>query len=194
MIVPVRFQDMKAAELERPQVVILGRSNAGKSSLLNMVFKQKLARVSQNPGCTGNLWFYRWKNGYWVDCPGYGFAKRAQSLRGKWKQQMETYLSSSPGLRGAVLLLDARRSWTEDETDLALALQFWQIRLCIGLTKIDKVSRSYAIQKRKELAALALSQSVFTLSIKQPQTVRALVAWVNEYGFKKQLNPVVETS
>src|SRR4051794_28360634 len=101
--------------LRVPEVAFLGRSNVGKSSLLNsLTGKRGLAFTSGRPGCTQVINFYRVDGRmHLVDLPGYGFARVPESIRARWKDLIESYLSGRETLELAVLLLDSRRGWMD---------------------------------------------------------------------------------
>jgi GTP-binding protein len=133
-----------------PEVAFAGRSNVGKSSLLNaMMQRRNLVRTSRTPGCTRqvNLFHTRWADGWeahLVDLPGYGFAKRSRGEKATWGPMMEGYLSSREALRAVVILVDVRRGPEED--DLALveflnALPKPPVIVAVA-TKLDKLARS----------------------------------------------------
>lgn len=129
---------------ELPEVAFLGRSNVGKSSLLNrLVARKQLARTSRTPGKTRLLHFYRVERAggelLLVDLPGYGYAKTAKSERASWKRLVEAYLEGRAALRAAVLLQDLRRDPSEDETLLIDWLAGREIPALVALTKIDKL-------------------------------------------------------
>jgi GTP-binding protein len=129
---------------ELPEVALLGRSNVGKSSLLNrLVARKQLARTSRTPGKTRLLHFYRVERPggelLLVDLPGYGYAKTARSERASWKGLIEGYLEGRATLRAAVLLQDLRRDPSEDETLLIDWLAGREIPALVALTKIDKL-------------------------------------------------------
>jgi GTP-binding protein len=129
---------------ELPEVAFLGRSNVGKSSLLNrLAARKQLARTSRTPGKTRLLHFYcvarPGRNLLLVDLPGYGYAKTAKSERARWKGLIEGYLEGRRALRAAVLLQDLRRDPSEDETLLLDWLAERQIPALVALTKIDKL-------------------------------------------------------
>ena len=100
-----------------PEVAFAGRSNVGKSSLLNrLVRRRALARVSRTPGRTQEINFFRVNDAFiLVDLPGYGYARVSKERREQWRPLIEGYLSSSPGLRGVVQLIDARHEPTADD-------------------------------------------------------------------------------
>jgi GTP-binding protein len=127
-----------------PEVAFLGRSNVGKSSLLNrLVVRKQLARTSGTPGKTRLVHWYRVDRSpreiWLVDLPGYGYAKVSRSEREKWKTLIESYLEARPTLRAAVLLQDLRRDFSEDETLLLAWLAERGIPSIVALTKTDKL-------------------------------------------------------
>lgn len=124
-----------------PEIAFLGRSNVGKSSLINcLVDKKGLARTSSTPGCTQAIQFYR-VDGRWhfVDLPGYGFAKVPREHRGGWKQLIESYLTNRSALSLCFLLLDSRRGWMEQDLELRDWLNHWGLPFVVVATKIDKL-------------------------------------------------------
>jgi GTP-binding protein len=147
-----------------PEIAFLGRSNVGKSSLLNaLVGRRALARTSATPGKTRLLnWFRIVRGGreYWfVDLPGYGYAKVAKSERAEWKRWIEQYLGQRRTLRLAVLLQDLRRDPGEDERLLLEWLAERGVPALAALTKCDKekpmrrAERVRALSKSPELPA-----------------------------------------
>src|SRR6185436_18111569 len=105
---------------ELPEVAFAGRSNVGKSSLINRLLKRKkIARVSNTPGRTREINFFRVNDAFvLVDLPGYGYARISKSRRAEWKPMIEGFLRSSPMLRGVVQLLDARHDPTDDDLQM----------------------------------------------------------------------------
>src|ERR1041384_6947834 len=103
-----------------PEVAFLGRSNVGKSSLLNaLVGADRLAHISSRPGCTQRINFYQVDGGFrFVDLPGYGFAQVPHEKAKEWKGLIEAYLTGRKALKLAVLLLDSRRGWMEMDVEL----------------------------------------------------------------------------
>jgi len=129
---------------DRPEVAFLGRSNVGKSSLLNRLVRRKaLARTSRTPGKTRLVHWYRASGPggelWLVDMPGYGYAKVSKQERGRWQQLVESYLEGRSSLRVAVLLQDVRRDVSDDEELLIDWLEARKIPVLVALTKVDKL-------------------------------------------------------
>jgi GTP-binding protein len=127
-----------------PEVAFLGRSNVGKSSLLNaLVRRKKLARTSGAPGKTRLIHFFRIERPrletHFVDLPGYGYAKVSKTERKGWQSLIESYLEARPTLCAAVLLQDLRRDPSDDETLLIDWLQERDIPVLLAITKVDKL-------------------------------------------------------
>jgi GTP-binding protein len=142
-----------------PEVAFLGRSNVGKSSLLNaLVQRKKLARISGAPGKTRLIHFYRVERSgletTLVDLPGYGYAKVSKSERARWQGLVESYLEDRPTLRAAVLLQDVRRDISEDETLLIDWLGEREIPVVLAITKIDKLK---SMRRKARLTVLQKS-------------------------------------
>jgi len=134
-----------------PEVIFLGRSNVGKSSLINcLVNQKKLARTSTTPGKTRLFFFYEVEERLlFVDPPGYGYAKVSQAVRSRWIKEMERYLRKAEMLLGVVLIMDIRHAPTPIDYDMALWLAESQIPTVYVLNKADKISR----KKRAETLA-----------------------------------------
>jgi len=155
---------------EAPEVAFLGRSNVGKSSLLNkLVNRRKLARTSATPGKTRLLSWFRVvgeeREIHFVDLPGYGYAKVAKSERRQWKGLVEAYLGGREALRVAVLLQDLRRDLGEDEALLMRWLRAREVPTVLALTKADKwkpMQRAKRVKALSDAAELPASRVVVT--------------------------------
>lgn len=139
-----------------PEVAFLGRSNVGKSSLLNrLVGRKSLARTSSVPGKTRLVHWYRVERAsgetWLVDLPGYGWAKVSRGERERWRPLVESYLESRTTLRAAVLLQDLRREWGEDERLLIAWLGERRLPALVALTKSDKLKPMRRAQRVKVL-------------------------------------------
>ena len=153
-----------------PQIAVAGRSNCGKSSLINaLVGRKKLARVSQQPGKTQEINFYRINDRFFLaDLPGYGFAKAPDGAREKWRRLIETYLQTSAHLAGIVVLIDARRGLLVQDEQLLGWLAELQVPTLLALTKIDKLNRSgraRAERKLRDDLGLPADQLIATSSL-----------------------------
>jgi len=139
-----------------PEVAFLGRSNVGKSSLLNkLVGRKKLARTSATPGKTRLVHFFeaRRTSGslLLVDLPGYGYAKVSQDERRRWKTLVEGYLQGRAPLRMAVLLQDVRRDARPDEIDLLAWLVEHGVPTLVAVTKCDKLGGTKRAERVREI-------------------------------------------
>ncbi|KRL03215.1 ribosome biogenesis GTP-binding protein YihA/YsxC [Liquorilactobacillus capillatus] len=127
-----------------PEIALVGRSNVGKSSLINTLINRKsYARTSSQPGKTQTLNFYNVEDLlYLVDVPGYGYAKVSKKERDKWGRMIETYLTQRPNLKGVIALMDARHEPTELDIQMLGFLHYYQLPFLAVGTKIDKIPRS----------------------------------------------------
>ena len=138
-----------------PEVAFAGRSNVGKSSLLNrLVHRKKFARVSNTPGRTREINFFKVNDAFvLVDLPGYGYARVSKDQRAEWRPLIESYLRRSSQLRGIVHLLDVRHDPTTDDKLMLDFLSEIGVPTIVVLTKIDKLTSA---ERRKQLAELPL--------------------------------------
>ena len=144
-------------EPKLPEVAFVGRSNVGKSSLLNaLVRHRKAARVSKTPGRTREINFFD-VNGTFIlaDLPGYGFAKISKEKRAAWRPMIDAYLRESPKLRGVVVLLDARREPNEDDLQMLEFLAHIETPTLLVATKVDKLKAAERDARIVELARRA---------------------------------------
>jgi GTP-binding protein len=126
-----------------PEIAFLGRSNVGKSSLLNcLTGKKGLAFTSSKPGCTQMINFFR-INGemHFVDLPGYGYARVPLDVKARWKSLIESYLLKRNTLMTAVVLLDSRRGWMGPDLELKSWLELQEIPFLVVATKVDKLNQ-----------------------------------------------------
>jgi GTP-binding protein len=141
-----------------PQVAFSGRSNVGKSSLVNVLLlrtRKKLARVSGEPGKTQSLNFYRVNDHFFlVDLPGFGYAKVSAKVRASWKTLIEQYLEGERMLRGVVHLVDARHDPTATDRQMVSYLAERKLPTLVVLTKMDKLKKA----QRKTSIATAMEQ------------------------------------
>ena len=141
-----------------PQVAFSGRSNVGKSSLINVLLRRtrkKLAHVSATPGKTRSLNFYLVNDRFFlVDLPGFGFAKASSRVRKSWKALVENYLVGEPKLRGVVHLVDARHDPTVTDLEMVEFLAEKGLPTLVVLTKMDKLKH----RARERTVATAVGQ------------------------------------
>lgn len=141
-------------EGDLPEIAFAGRSNVGKSSLINVLVNRKsLVRTSSTPGRTQLINFFD-VNGTFtlVDLPGYGFAKVPLAVKKEWGPMMETYLSRRPNLKGVVLILDVRRVPGDEDLQMLSWLRTYGISPILVVTKCDKVSKN---ERVRQLATIA---------------------------------------
>jgi GTP-binding protein len=133
-------------ESSLPEVAFAGRSNVGKSSLLNSLVRRKsFARVSRTPGRTREINFFRVNNTFvLVDLPGYGYARISKAKKAEWRPMIESYLRRTTQLRGIVLLLDIRREPSEDDRAMLDFLAELGVPTIVALTKADKLTKADA--------------------------------------------------
>jgi GTP-binding protein len=131
-------------EYDFPEIAFAGRSNVGKSSLINTLIQRKdMVKTSSRPGCTQLINFFLVNDDLsFVDLPGYGYAKVSKKIRAQWQPMVETYLSTRKSLLGLILLIDIRRDARKEEFEMAEYLAGKGIPFLVVLTKADKLSKT----------------------------------------------------
>ncbi|PKN83539.1 MAG: YihA family ribosome biogenesis GTP-binding protein [Deltaproteobacteria bacterium HGW-Deltaproteobacteria-1] len=139
-----------------PEIAFVGRSNVGKSSLMNtLVGRKKLAKTSNTPGRTQLINFFTVnKSISFVDLPGYGFAKVSRSVKKDWGDMIEAYLRERQSLAMVIFILDIRRDPSEDDLSLRDWLKYYRIPFTAVLTKTDKLSNNQAIGRKRIIEKL----------------------------------------
>ncbi len=162
-----RLEDLPETNEPRRDVVLVGRSNVGKSSLLNMLVGRSVARVGKTPGRTRCINYFRWDfeglRAFLVDLPGYGFARGNRREIENWKRLIEGYFRLKAGDIALVLvLIDAKVGPTEDDKALLRWLKYLKIPFEVVLTKTDKATQKELAQTEKKLKALGVTSAVRT--------------------------------
>jgi GTP-binding protein len=146
------FNESQYPPADKPEVAFAGKSNVGKSSLINvLVNRKKLARTSSTPGRTQSLNFFeiKEKNLYMVDLPGYGFASVPLQVKKSWGNMVETYLRMRVNLKAVVVILDIRRDPGEGDLNLLNWLNQYGLISIPVLTKSDKFSRAQGMERAR---------------------------------------------
>jgi GTP-binding protein len=169
-----------------PEVAFLGRSNVGKSSLLNrLVARRSLARTSKTPGRTQLVNFFRVRRPdqelRFVDLPGYGWARVSKRERRAWQALVESYLEKRGALRLGILLQDVRRDPGADEIDLLPWLAERGVPVIGVLTKVDRLSARERSERLRAFAKAALPIEWMSCSAKTGQGIEALWAAIDEH-------------
>ncbi len=135
-----------------PMIIFAGRSNVGKSSLLNMVLSRKVAHVGKSPGKTKLLNFFLINNALiFVDLPGYGYAKVSKDLQEKWERVL-SYFLHHPNIAGAIVLIDIRHPPMKNDRELIELLLSIPVNFRVVLTKSDKLSRNQQLKMQRIIA------------------------------------------
>lgn len=178
------FEQLDASSL--PEICFSGRSNVGKSSLINKILNRKsIARVSSKPGKTVTINFYRVDNIRLVDLPGYGYAKVPFSERTRWSDLMEGYFGSGRNIKRVFQLIDMRHPATEFDISMLEFLSHYEIPYTVVLTKADKLNKTETEERlkliREELGILGKDIEIIPFSAQK------------NYGVE-QLREVIENS
>lgn len=137
----------------KPEFLLLGRSNVGKSSFTNSIMERKdLARTSSNPGKTETINFYKINNDFYlVDVPGYGYANKSKDKQKKFGMMIEDYLSQRENLKLVFMLVDFRMKPTEDDLIMYNFLKYHEIKVVLVATKVDKIGSTLREKHKKQI-------------------------------------------
>lgn len=162
----------------RPQIAFAGRSNVGKSTLLNKIAgRKKLAKTSKTPGRTRRIDFFLADERYFlVDLPGYGYVKAGVEARKKWGRMVENFLNKMT-LSGMVMLLDCRRNPNDDDHLMIDWLESRDVNYIFALTKSDKLSRNQMNKKKREIEN-SFDREVIPFSGVTGAGKRELISWI----------------
>ncbi len=165
-----------------PEVAIVGRSNVGKSSLINAIFNRKIAKVSSSPGRTRLINFFKLNEEiYFVDLPGYGYAKVSKAEREKWRRMIENYFKNRENLNLVIMLVDSRHKPTNLDIVMKEWLEAIGLPFVIVATKMDKLNQSEKVKAKKVIReALNLEKDfpVFLTSAKDKTGIDELTKFV----------------
>jgi GTP-binding protein len=165
IISAVSERDFPRAEI--PEIVFAGRSNVGKSSLINrLTGKRNLARTSSTPGKTQSINFYRIENAFFfVDLPGYGYAKAGKAAMSQWKRLIERYFNVRDSIVLTVQLVDSRMPPTDMDLQLAEWLDLLGMPRLVVATKSDKLSNNQKVKQLREISESMNNQDVVMSSV-----------------------------
>ena len=171
---------------ELPEIAIVGKSNVGKSSLINaLTNNSKLARVSKQPGKTRLVNFFLLNQQFYlVDLPGYGFARVSKAEKETWDEMMRTYFENSRQLRAVILLLDIRHKPTKEDIAMLHYIEYYAIPYVVCLTKADKIAKSKrkneAVHKRKEIPS-SFAYDISPISSEEGSGTQQLLDYLERY-------------
>ncbi len=169
-----------------PEIAFAGRSNVGKSSLLNKLFGRKnLARVSSVPGKTITINFYQVDEYNFVDLPGYGYAKVAKTEKDRWAEMMEGYFNSDRNIKLVVQLVDMRHPPTKDDIMMMEFLQSTGYEFIVVMTKADKLKKkkdyNERIEKSKQEMSFVPEDRIIPFSSENGQGLDIVKKYIEEY-------------
>lgn len=158
-------------EGQRPEYLLIGRSNVGKSSFINSILERRnFARISSKPGKTQTINFYKVNDDFFmVDVPGYGYASVGKSQQKKFGMMIEEYLSGRENLKQVFMLVDFRHKPTEDDKIMYNFLKFHQVKVTLVATKVDKIGTTQREKYKKQITDtidLALGDNLVLFSAK----------------------------
>ena len=167
---------------DRPEFVFSGRSNVGKSSLINKLCNRKnLARVSATPGKTATINFYQVDSVYFVDLPGYGYARVSDQERRRWDDLINSYFDAARKRAVLIQLLDSRHAPSADDRQMLEYLRYHGVEFAVALTKADKLKKSQMAATRAEFVRICAEygcKDVFLVSSENGQGIGELQAFL----------------
>lgn len=173
---------------KRPEIGIVGRSNAGKSSFINALVGSKISKVSQTPGKTRLLNFFDVGEHYtMVDMPGYGFASRSGDEVISWQEMVERYLVNRSQLCGLLLVMDIRREWDKEERMIKKFCSSENLPMLIVLTKADKLNRQEVEQAINKMKKVSQLEAIFAVNSEK----RVGHEGVENYFFNEWVKPMM---
>ncbi len=171
-----------------PEVVFSGKSNVGKSSLINKLVQRKaLARVSATPGKTATINFFKLKEFRLVDFPGYGYAKVSKGEKRRWADLVEGYFEQDRNLKLIVQILDIRHAPTKDDTNMLEYLYHYNLPFVVVLTKLDKLKKSQIqpqLDNFKELLSAYEGVDIIPFSSQTGEGKESIQKIIEEYVLK----------
>ena len=165
-----------------PEICISGRSNVGKSSLINrLANRRNLARISRIPGKTQSINYYLvGSNSYLVDLPGYGYAKVPKSSKKLFAELVKSYLNGRQELKGIIQLLDARHGLVGGDYDMLEWIKMWGGRVLYVFTKADKLSSGGRIKMKKKFEHVFNTEHIVMFSAKTGIGTESIWLWITE--------------
>lgn len=177
------FEQLPVSDL--PEIAFAGRSNVGKSSLLNKLFMRKnLARVSSVPGKTITINFYGVDSVNFVDLPGYGYAKVSRSEKQRWAKMMEGYFNSNRNIKLVVQLVDMRHPPTDDDIMMMEFLEITGIDFIVVMTKSDKLNKGdykKRLEKSKEELSFIDEENIIPFSSQTGENIEKIKAIIESH-------------
>lgn len=177
----------------QPEIAIVGRSNAGKSTLINGIAGSRIALTSSTPGKTRMLNFYTAPHYRLVDMPGYGFAARSGDEQTSWQDMIEPFLGARPNLVGLIIVMDIRREWSEDEENLLKWISPRDLPAVVALTKADKMSRGESLNRMRKIQRASGVEHVIVTSSLEKRGFKELEEtvfdqWVKSLDFGERVD------
>lgn len=177
------FEQLPESDL--PEIAFAGRSNVGKSSLLNKLFMRKnLARVSSVPGKTITINFYGVDGVHFVDLPGYGYAKVSRSEKQRWANMMEGYFNSDRNIKLVVQLIDMRHPPTADDIMMMEFLESTGVDFVVVMTKSDKLNKGdykKRLEKSREELSFVTSEYIIPFSSQTGENIEKIKAVIESH-------------